>query len=657
AGRYGATWPDLCVAATAIYVHRMTGANDVVLALPVMCRLGSASLRVPGMVMNVLPLRLYVDSTMNLSDLMGQIVREIRAVRKHQRYRHQDLRRDLKLLGENRRLFGPMINVMPFHHELNFAGARGMIHNLSTGPVDDLSIHIVDQGHGHGLSIAFDANPSIYQDSELRDHQLRYVQILQSMMSEGAEDASIGQMDILLPAEREQVLEGWNQTRYAVAESNSAALFEQQVRRTPSATAITFEGESLTYAELNERANQLAHELIQTYQAGPEKVVGIAMPRSLEVVIAIVAVHKTGAAYLPLDPDYPEERLIYMLEDAKPACVVTVMNNFSHIPQTSSVPILVMDEPDRIQAVSSHSGSNPEGDDLPGTASLLNPAYLIYTSGSTGKPKGVAVTHLGLANLLEDMRTRLQVGPQDRWLSVTTIAFDISVLEIFLPLTTGARLDIAQKETILDPVALAGKMREQETTIMQATPTLWQSLVTSHPGRFDGLTVITGGEALSEELKLSLEELGCQVNNQYGPTETTIYSTAAALGNEHSGKPSIGSPVRNTQLYVLDQSMQPVPPGVAGELYIAGEGLARGYLGRPDLTAERFVANPFGQPGSRMYRTGDLAKWLPDGSIDYLGRADHQIKIRGFRIELGEIESVISRYPGVTQVTVMARED
>ncbi|CAI6080263.1 Dimodular nonribosomal peptide synthase [Paenibacillus sp. JJ-100] len=657
ASRFDATWSDLCVAATAIYVYRMTGSTDVILALPVMCRLGSASLRVPGMVMNVLPLRLTVHSQMDLSELIGQIVREIRAVRKHQRYRHQDLRRDLKLLGENRRLYGPMINVMPFHHALNFAGARGMIHNLSTGPVDDLSIHIVDQGHGQGMSIALDANSSIYTESELRMHQLRYEQLLKSMISGGDVDITIAQLDILLPAEREQVLKGWNQTHHVAAEWNSASLFEQQVRRTPHATAITFEGETLTYAALNERANQLAHQLIQAYEAGPEQVVGIAMPRSLEVVIAILAVHKTGAAYLPLDPDYPEDRLIYMMEDAKPACVVTVMDNLANIPQTSDIPILVIDQTDIVQALCCRSGTNPEGDDLPGKASMLNPAYLIYTSGSTGRPKGVAVTHLGLANLLEDMKTRLQVGSQDRWLSVTTIAFDISVLEIFLPLTTGARLDIAPKDTILDPVALAGKMRKQKTTIMQATPTLWKYLVMSRPGRFDGLTVITGGEALTEELKLSLEGLGCQVNNQYGPTETTIYSTAASLGVGQSGKPNIGGPVRNTQLYVLDQSMQPVPPGVAGELYIAGEGLARGYLGRPDLTAERFVANPYGQPGSRMYRTGDLAQWLPDGSIDYLGRADHQIKIRGFRIELGEIESIIASYPGVAQVTVIARED
>ncbi|MDK8190451.1 amino acid adenylation domain-containing protein [Paenibacillus sp. UMB7766-LJ446] len=657
AARFGVTWPDLFIAATAIYVHRMTGASDVVLALPVMCRLGSTSLRVPGMVMNVLPLRLHVDSAMNVSELLKQVVQEIRAVRKHQRYRHQDLRRDLKLLGENRRLFGPMINVMPFHHELNFAGQSGMIHNLSTGPVDDLSIHVVDQGHGHGLSIDFDANPSIYSDSELLNHQLRYMQLLNQVMQEGMETETVGNLEVLIPAEREQVLVTWNGKGEVTGLSNSAALFEQQVRRTPSGAALTFEGESLTYAELNERANKLAHELIQRYQAGPEQMIAIALPRSLEVIIAIVAIHKTGAAYLPLDPDYPEDRLIYMLEDAKPACVVTVMNHVSSLPTTASVPIMVMDESSTALAVSRQPGSNPEADDLTSEASLLNPSYIIYTSGSTGKPKGVAVTHLGLANLLEDMKRRLQVGPQDHWLSVTTIAFDISVLEVFLPLTTGARLDIARKETILDPAALAAKMREQGTTIMQATPTLWQSLVTSRPGQFDGLTVITGGEALTEELKLSLQELGCQVNNQYGPTETTIYSTAASLETGATGKPSIGGPVRNTQLYVLDQGLKPVPPGVAGELYIAGEGLARGYLGRPDLTAERFVANPFGQPGSRMYRTGDLAKWLPDGSIDYLGRADHQIKIRGFRIELGEIESVISRYPGVAQVTVMARED
>ncbi|WP_175397089.1 amino acid adenylation domain-containing protein [Paenibacillus xylanilyticus] len=657
AARYGVTWPDLFIAAAAIYVHRITGTTDVVLALPVMCRLGSASLRVPGMVMNVLPLRLNVEPDMRLSSLAEQIVQEIRAVRKHQRYRHQDLRRDLKLLGENRRLFGPMINVMPFHHELNFAGQRGMIHNLSTGPVDDLSIHVVDQGHGHGLRIDFDANPSVYSESELLSHQLRYLQLLDLMMQEGIEEQYVGQMEVLLPTERNQVLKEWNQTEHAVPERNSAAMFEQQVRRTPSATAVTFEGESLTYAELNERSNHLAHELIQHYQVGPEQIVAIALPRSLEVVVAILAVHKTGAAYLPLDPDYPEERLTYMLEDSSPACLVTVNHNLSGLPKMTDVPLLVMDDPEVVLEVSRQSGSNPEPEDLTKAASPLNPSYVIYTSGSTGKPKGVTVTHLGLTNLLEDMKPRLKVGPQDHWLSVTTIAFDISVLEVFLPLTTGARLDLAHKETILDPVALAAQMRGQGTTIMQATPTLWQSLVTSKPGSFDGLTVITGGEALSEELKLSLQEMGCRVNNQYGPTETTIYSTAAAMALESTGKPSIGGPVRNTQLYVLDQGLNPVPPGVAGELYIAGHGLARGYLGRPDLTAERFVANPFGQAGSRMYRTGDLAKWLPDGSIDYLGRADHQIKIRGFRIELGEIESVISRYPGVAQVTVMARED
>lgn len=657
ASRYGVTWPDLLVAAAAVYVQRMTGTQDVVLALPVMSRLGTSSLRVPGMVMNVLPLRLNVEPEQRLDSLLKQIVQEIRNVRKHQRYRHQDLRRDLGLLGEHRRLFGPMINVMPFHHELNFAGQPGMIHNLSTGPVDDLAIHVVDQGHGHGLRVDMDANPLIYGKQELRSHQLRYLRLLDTIVQENAADQPVGNLNVLLPAERKQVLEGWNATDQGVPQLHSAAMVEQQVRRTPSAEAVTCEGHTLTYAELNEQANRLAHALIRRFGAGPEKIVAIALPRSLNVVVAILAVHKTGAAYLPLDPDYPIDRLNYMLSDAEPACLITVEHSMPDRLRDMQVSVMRLDDPAVQAELEEQPDCNPEQEDRTVPASLENPAYIIYTSGSTGKPKGVAVTHRGLSNLLQDMRGRLKVGPHDRWMGVTTIAFDISVMEVFLPLVTGARLDLAQKETILDPAALARQMREKGTTIMQATPTLWQSLVNSRPGRFDGLTVITGGEALTAEMKQALEEMGCQVNNQYGPTETTIYSTAGRMKPEHSGKPSIGGPVGNTRLYVLDQGLQPAAPGVAGELYIAGDGLARGYLGRPDLTAERFVADPYGLPGSRMYRTGDLARWLPDGEIDYLGRADHQIKIRGFRIELGEIESVIARIPGIAQVTVMARED
>ena len=420
--------------------------------------------------------------------------------------------------------------------------------------------------------------------------------------------------------------------------------------------AAVFENTALRYADLNARANRLAHLLI-AHGAGPERIVALALPRSLEMVVAILAAHKAGAAYLPIDPDYPAARIAYMLEDAAPMCLLTVREVDSRLHGSGAVPRLLLDEPATIERLARQPEHNPGDADRICRLSPLHPSYVIYTSGSTGKPKGVLLTFGGLANLLLCMRERFAPDGRDRLLSVTTISFDISVMEVLLPLTAGASIDIAPKETILDPQALARKIKDSGATIMQATPTLWQALAASRPGSFGGLTVITGGEALPIGLKLALQDLGCQVNNQYGPTETTIYSTAALMGPERTGKPSIGGPIWNTKLYVLDAALQPVPPGVAGELYIAGAGLARGYLGRPDLTAERFVADPFGPPGTRMYRTGDLARWLADGSIDYLGRADHQIKLRGFRIETGEIEALLARHADVAQAAVIVRED
>lgn len=651
----GTSWPDVVIAATAVYVHRLTGANDVILGLPVMCRLGSASLRVPAMVMNLLPLRLSVRPDISLSALLHQVSQEIREIRRHQGYRHHDLRRDLKLLGDNRRLFGPLINVMPFDYDLSFAGHRATVRNLSAGPVDDLSVNVYDRFDGSGLSIDFDANPAIYGADELALHQRRFLRLLDNVAA--ADPAQlVSRIDVLLAEERCQVLTEWNKTAHEVPKTYAAAMFEEQAARTPEAVAVVCEGASLSYAELNKRANRLAHLLI-AHGVGPERIVALALPRSPEMAVAILAVHKAGAAYLPLDPDYPSDRIAYMLEDAGPVCLVTDGQVASKLPDSGTVPKLVLDEPATADRLMRYPSRNPGDADRTVPLSPLNPAYVIYTSGSTGKPKGVMVTFGNLTNLLFAMQDRFRLGEGDRWLSVTTIAFDISVLEVFLPLAAGARIDLARKDTIMDPPALVRMIQETGATIMQATPTLWQALAASNPGKFHGLRIITGGEALPVGLKLALQELGCQVNNQYGPTETAIYSTATLLGDERSGTPSIGRPIWNTQVYVLDAGLEPVPPGAVGELYIAGAGLARGYLGRPELTAERFVANPFGPPGTRMYRTGDLARWLADGSLDYVGRADHQIKIRGFRVELGEIESLLSRHPAVAQATAVARED
>jgi nonribosomal peptide synthetase DhbF len=656
AQRAGASWADYCIALAALYVHRLTGAEDVILALPVMSRLGSVSLRVPAIVMNLLPLRLSLKPSMSLQELVRQTAREVRELKRHQGYRQHDIRRDLKLLGEGKRLFGPLINVMPFDYDLSFGGLKGTVRNLSAGPVDDLSVNLYCRSDGSGLFLDLDGNPEVYTTGELASHHRRFLALLQQA---GTLDSSrpIGEIGLLLPEEHRLLLEEWRGAERTVSTAGTQGLFEEQAARVPGAPAIVFEDTVITYAELNRRVNRLA-SLLKLYGVGPESIVALTLPRSAEIVIAMLAVHKTGAAYLPLDPEYPEDRIMYMLEDASPACIITNSRLAVRLPAESKAYRILLDDPSDVEKLLAQPDSNPDAAEREGYASPYNPAYVIYTSGSTGRPKGVVISFHGLINYLESMQETLQLKEGERMLAVTTIAFDISILEIFLPLLTGACVDIASRDTILDPSVLAQRIRDTGATIMQATPTLWRALVSAvQPGEYVGLRAISGGEALPEGLRSGLERLGCRVINLYGPTETTIYSTAAYYEPGLQGKPSIGQPLWNTQIYVLDAGLAPVPPEVAGDLYIAGDGLARGYLGRPGLTAERFVADPFGKPGSRMYRTGDLARWLPDGTIDFLGRADHQVKMRGFRIEPGEIEGVLIRHPGLEQVFVMVRED
>ncbi|MEC1795758.1 amino acid adenylation domain-containing protein [Bacillus mojavensis] len=646
---YAGSWHEVVIAVSAAYVHRMTGSEDVVLGLPMMGRMGSASLNVPAMVMNLLPLRLSVSPSMSFSELVLQISREIRSIRQHHKYRHEELRRDLKLIGENHRLFGPQINLMPFDYGLDFAGARGTTHNLSAGPVDDLSINVYDRTDGSGLRIDVDANPEVYSESEIKVHQQRILQLLQT--ASAGEDMLIGQMEFLLPAEKARVISEWNETAKPEQLLSLPDMFEEQAKRSPERIALICDHIQLSYQELNEQANRLAHLLIEK-GLGPEQFVALALPRSSEMVAAMLAVLKTGAAYLPLDPEFPADRISYMLKDAKPSCMITTEEIAATLPDDITAPQLVLDQPVTKEIVKRYSADNPNVH-----VSLVHPAYIIYTSGSTGRPKGVVVTLKSLSNFLLSMQERFSLNEQDRLLAVTTVAFDISALELFLPLISGASIVVAQKEIIREPQALAKMIEYFDITIMQATPTLWHALVTNEPEKLRELRVLVGGEALPSGLLQALQALDCPVTNLYGPTETTIWSAAAFLEKGVQGVPPIGKPIWNTQVYVLDNSLQPVPPGIVGELYIAGTGLARGYLGRPDLTAERFVADPYGPPGTRMYRTGDQARWRADGSLDYIGRADHQIKIRGFRIELGEIDAVLAKHPQIEQAAVVVRED
>ncbi|MBP3046281.1 nonribosomal peptide synthetase DhbF [Bacillus subtilis subsp. subtilis] len=650
AARYfSGSWHEVMIAVSAVYVHRMTGSEDVVLGLPMMGRIGSASLNVPAMVMNLLPLRLTVSSSMSFSELIQQISREIRSIRRHHKYRHEELRRDLKLIGENHRLFGPQINLMPFDYGLDFAGVLGTTHNLSAGPVDDLSINVYDRTDGSGLRIDVDANPEVYSESDIKLHQRRILQLLQT--ASAGEDMLIGQMELLLPEEKEKVISKWNETAKSEKLVSLQDMFEKQAVLTPERIALMCDDIQVNYRKLNEEANRLARLLIEK-GIGPEQFVALALPRSPEMVASMLGVLKTGAAYLPLDPEFPADRISYMLEDAKPSCIITTEEIAASLPDNLAVPELVLDQAVTQEIIKRYSPENPDV-----SVSLDHPAYIIYTSGSTGRPKGVVVTQKSLSNFLLSMKEAFSLGEEDRVLAVTTVAFDISALELYLPLISGARIVIARKETIREPHALAQMIENFDIKIMQATPTLWHALVTSEPEKLRGLRVLVGGEALPSGLLQALQDLHCSVTNLYGPTETTIWSAAAFLEEGLKGVPPIGKPIWNTQVYVLDNGLQPVPPGVVGELYIAGTGLARGYFHRPDLTAERFVADPYGPPGTRMYRTGDQARWRADGSLDYIGRADHQIKIRGFRIELGEIDAVLANHPHIEQAAVVVRED
>ncbi|WP_232839380.1 non-ribosomal peptide synthetase [Streptomyces triticisoli] len=437
-------------------------------------------------------------------------------------------------------------------------------------------------------------------------------------------------VDLLSDTERRLVLRDWNATALDVPATSVPEQFARQARTTPYAVALEADGERLTYAELDSRANRMAHWLAAE-GIGPESRVVVLLPRSADLVAALLAVWKAGGCYVPVDPDHPAARIRSVIEDCEASLVLDRA---------------LLDRTD----LSAYPAHDPGIATPPGRA-----AYTIYTSGSTGTPKGVVVPHGALTNFLAGMRQTLRLTAADRLAAVTTVAFDIAALELFLPLTTGARVVLADRDHVAAPQALLDLVERSGVTVMQATPAMWQMLALHDVRRLAGLRVLTGGEALPRPLADQLTVHAAQVVNLYGPTETTIWSTLADVAT--SAPPSIGTPIANTRILVLDPTLRPVPPGVAGDLWIAGDGLARGYHRRPGMTAARFTADPYGPPGSRMYRTGDLARWSPTGEIEYLGRADFQIKLRGFRIEPGDVEHALTRHPAVREAVVVVRED
>jgi len=460
--------------------------------------------------------------------------------------------------------------------------------------------------------------------------------------------ARLSDLPLLAAEEMHQALVEWNATTVEdPREAFLPELFEAQAARTPDAVAAEIEGREASYRELNDRAGRLAGYL-QALGAGPGVLVGIFMKRSLEMLVALLGVLKAGAAYVPLDPAYPSERVAFMLEDSGLPLLLTQSALVGALP------------PHRARIVTVDSlGELPGGSALPTGQEVTGEdlAYVIYTSGSTGRPKGVQIPHRALANFLGSMRREPGMTADDVLLSVTTLSFDIAGLELYLPLVVGGRVVLASREEASDGARLLKRLRETRATLMQATPATWRLLLAAGWQREDPLKILCGGEALPRELVGELLERGSSVWNMYGPTETTIWSAVWRV-EPAAATVSIGRPIANTRIYVLDPERRPVPLGVTGELHIGGDGLARGYLNRPDLTAEKFIPDPFSaEPGGRLYGTGDLARYLPDGTVECFGRVDHQVKIRGFRIELGEIEAVLSRHAAVGQAAALVRED
>jgi amino acid adenylation domain-containing protein/non-ribosomal peptide synthase protein (TIGR01720 family) len=654
--RAGATLSQFITTAVAAYLNRLTDADEVILGLPVTTRLGAVSRNIPAMLSNVLPLRLMVLPKLTVTKLMQQVGQKTRLVLRHQRYRSEELNREIGLTTANRRLFGPTVNLMLFDYDLHFAGHCATPHNLSNGMVEDISIVIHGKSRDGGLRIDFDANPDIYTIDDLLTHHRRFLMFLEALARNTEEQ--IGRIDLLTAEERRQILEEWIGPELDVQQATLPELFEEQVRRTPQGLAVVYEEQELSYRELNERANRLAHLLIGE-GIGPEDVVALALPRSLEMIVALLGILKAGAAYLPIDIDYPAERLVFMLEDAQPASVLAMAEGTSQL--TGNHHPLILDGQEVIDALARCPTSNPGDRDRTKPLTPQTSAYVLYTSGSTGAPKGVIMPHSAIVNKISTLIGYLDVSRATRFAATTSIVFDPLLEQILCPLCAGGTSVIVPDSVYEDAERFSVYALSHRISVLDTTPGIAERLIRDTSWTAHLNTLIIGGDVFPVSVVNDLKSAGIarRIFNFYGPTETCVDASAYEVSETlvTAGSVPIGSSLPNYRLYVLDGRLQPTPVGVAGELYIAGAGLARGYLKRLALTAERFVADPFGKPGTRMYRSGDLARWRADGNLEFLGRSDQQVKIRGFRIELGEIEATLREYPEVRETVVVARED
>ncbi|WP_280356299.1 non-ribosomal peptide synthetase, partial [Nocardia otitidiscaviarum] len=657
--KHATTPAALILAAFGLFLSRMTDSADVVLGLPVSARVTTSARRSGGMLANTLPFRITTGPYDTVGGLIESAQRQLIDALRHQRYRQEDMFRDIGRLTPQSQVFGPFVDLMMFDTKVVLGSIVGHLQVLTPGLVSDLSVSCYSGAGSEATRLDFVGNHDLYTPAELAAQHRRFLGFFHGFLHTIVTDPDtpVRRVDVLDDGERDRLLRLWNDTALPVDPARTlVGMFRARADEAPDAVAVVSGDREYTYAELGTRARHLA-ALLAERGAGPETIVAVALPRGMELITALLAVLEAGAAYLPLDPASPPDRLAYILADAAPRLVLADAST-AHLVDHDQVPCLRVDQAPHDRAERARSPLvRPD-----------NAAYYIYTSGTTGKPKGVAVTHANAVALFAGTRPWGGFGPDDVWAWCHSQAFDFSVWEIWGALLYGGRVVVVPREVAYSPPELWELVVAQGVTILNQTPSAFYALIESHCTRAEDTSalrlVIFGGEALDparlRRWPLLDTAAAPALVNMYGITETTVHVTKQPLERAHwhgaAGSSPIGVPLANLRVYVLDTWLRPVPIGAAGELYVAGGQVARGYHDRPGLTAARFVADPFDAAGGgRLYRSGDVVRWTEAGVLEYLGRADEQVKIRGYRIELGEIEAVLAAQDEVARAVVTTR--
>jgi amino acid adenylation domain-containing protein len=641
----GVTLFMVLITAFQTLLARLAGEEDVVVGAPISGRSRPELEDLVGLFANTLALRCDLSGEPSFAELLGRVRETTIGAYAHQEVPFDRLveelttDRDLALHP----LFQVLFNFIERPSEQAPALAGLEVEPIEFDPgVTKFDLALVASIRDGHLRLLWEYSTELFEEDSIRRLSTQLKLLLEGIVADP--ETPVSRLALLSENERHQIVEDFNATEAPLPDACVHELIDRHAAQRPDAEAVSCAGRSLTYRELEERSNRLAHEL-RELGVGPGALVGCYLDRSVELMVGLLGVLKAGGAYVPMDPSYPAERLRFMAADAELAVLLTRSGLRDDAP-AGEASVVCVDEP----ALERHPATAP-----PPLAGPEDLAYVIYTSGSTGRPKGVMIEHRNLVNLLASMAAEPGLEAGERLLGVTTPAFDLSVPDLYLPLTTGATLLLATPGEAVDPRALATLLDDGKVSLMQATPATWRMLLEDGWKPSRPMRAVVGGEAVPAALATQLHELMEGVWNFYGPTETTVWSTCWKV-EEPGGTVPIGRPIANTRCYVLDAAGEPVPPGVLGELQIGGAGVARGYLGHEELSAERFLTDPFHE-GERVYRTGDVVRLRADGLLEFQGRSDHQVKLRGFRIELGEIEAVLADHPGVTQVLAHVRED